>query len=241
MKKSLLLITLFSIIFICNFAYAGEKIYHQRALELRGGMSLYMMMDDPNDWALQFQPGGLDEEMNYAPNFGFSLLYKSHQNFVWDIGYNHMLSSRTSWDNDSFEEVMQANEIYILPNFIIFPQSRLNFSLGAGPCMLFAKLDRNSGVGGNYGEFYGAYGRNLGIMAMVNAELVVLNNLALKANVGFRNVIVNDITVDGESSTYQVMWTTTTGTPTTRAYELDYTGVVAGVGLRWYFEPKKIW
>jgi len=223
-------------------AALGGNIHHQRGLELRGGMALYLMMDDPTDWAQQFY-GSTSEDMNLAPKFGLSILYKSHRNFVWNIGYNHLFTAKTAFGGGLYEEVMDANEIFVVPAFIFWPEERLNFSLGAGPALMMASLDRNSPMAGSLGEFYGASGRNIGILALANVEFGLSESLALKAGGGFRSVIVDDIEftqfAGGTEYNYQVMWTTdTAGNESTRSYELDFTGLFIEFGLRWYFIPK---
>jgi hypothetical protein len=242
MKKAtialLSLITLFSGASI----WAGE-IYHQRGIELRGGQTLYTNMTNPSDWALQFPPYTLTEEMENAPNFGLSLLYKSHNNFVWNIGYNHLFNTNTIFGNGAYEEVVEANEFFIVPSFVLFPNSIINFSFGAGATLLMASLDRTSPMTGDLGVFYGAKGRNLGVIALVNGEFLFLPNFSLKIGAGFRNVVVNDIdfvkTVAGSDQSFRVMWTDSNGIASNRAYELNFTGPFLEFGLRWYFEVPK--
>jgi hypothetical protein len=227
--------------------YAGN-IYHQRALEFRGGMTLYSAMQDPIDWAKQISPV-LSEEMENAPDFGFSVLYRSHQNFVWNIGFNHLFSSRVAYVIDAveYEEVVSANEFFLAPSFIFFPTRRVNFSLGAGPTLLMASLDRTTPqtVTGNMANFYGASGRNMGVLVLANMEFVITQSLALKVGGGFRNVLINDIdflkTISGTDYNYTVVWTDASGTESDRRYELDFTGLFVEFGLRWYFVPKKLW
>lgn len=219
----------------------ASAIYHQRGLELRGGMSLYMQMTDPTDWANQFS-GGVSDEMTSAPDFGLSILYKSYRNFSWNIGYNHFFAAKTSFGSGMYEEVMDANEFFVVPSFIFWPEEGLNLSIGAGPTLMMASLDRNSPMAGNLGEFYGASGRNIGLLALANLEFGLNESLALKGGIGFRSVIVNKIEftkmVGGTEYNYQVMWTDTAGNESTRSYELDYSGLFLEVGLRWYFIPK---
>ena len=241
MKKLTLILTLL-LITTFSAATAGD-IYHQRALEIRGGLSMYLSMDDPVDWAQQFS--SVSDKMEFAPDAGLSILYKSHNHFVWNIGYNHLFASRTSFDGGAYEEVIDANEFFIVPSFILFPNSKLNFSLGAGPTLMMASLDRNSPMGSDMGEFYGATGRNMGALALANIEYLYKPNLAFKIGGGFRTVFINDInfikTVDGQDYSYTVMWTNSAGAESNRSYELDFTGLFIEFGIRWYFEPKSKW
>ncbi len=219
---------------------SSKDIYHQRGIEIRGGMSLYMMMDDPNDWAQQF--GAVSEKMENAPGFGLSILYKSHRHFIWNIGYNHHFATSTTFSNGNYEEIMDASEIFVVPSFILFPDERLSFSIGAGATLVMATLDRNSPMAGNLGEFYGAKGRNVGFLALGNLEFVFMPNLSLNIGGGVRSAIINDISfIQSVSETdykYQVMWTDSGGNLSDRPYELDFTGVFLDFALRWYFEPK---
>lgn len=236
------MILLLLLIVSFSTAQAG-KIYHQRALEIRGGLTMLLSMDDPVDWAEQFS--AVSDKMEFAADMGFSILYKSHNNFVWNLGYNHLFATRTTFGGGVYEEVLDANEFFIVPSFVFYPQSKLSFSIGAGPSLVMANLDRNSPLGGNFGEFYGAKGRNLGVLALANIEYLFKPNFALKIGGGLRSAIINDIefvkTVDGTDYSYTVMWTTANGTETNRSYELDFTGLFIEFGLRWYFEPKKLW
>ncbi|MBC8277394.1 MAG: hypothetical protein H8E46_04125 [FCB group bacterium] len=244
MKK----LTIFFALLICLIAQtvsAGE-IYHRRAVEFRGGLSVYMMMDDPYNWINQIT-GNTSEEIMYAPDFGFSILYKSHNNFVWNFGYNHLLATRVEYSSfgSDYEELMDANEIYIVPGFIFWPESKLNFSLGAGATLMLASLDRNSPVAGNMSEFYGATGRNLGFLALANIEYLFKPNVAIKIGGGYRSVFIDDINfvsnVSGTEINNQVVWTDGAGTTLTRAYELDFSGVFIEAGIRLYFDPKSKW
>ncbi|NQS98526.1 MAG: hypothetical protein HQ591_08735 [candidate division Zixibacteria bacterium] len=241
MQKLTLTLTLL-LILTFSAAMAGD-IYHQRALEVRGGMSMYLFMDDPVDWAQQF-PSSVSDKMEFAADAGLSILYKSH-NFVWNIGYNHLFASRTTFGDGDYEEVVEANEFFIVPGFILFPDSKLNFSIGAGPTLMMASLDRNSPMGGNMGEFYGATGRNMGVLALANIEYLYKPNLALKVGGGFRTVFIDDInfvkTVDNQDYSYTVMWTNSSGAESNRSYELDFTGLFIEFGLRWYFQSKAKW
>ena len=238
-KLTLVLALILAIAF--QTALAGD-IYHKRALELRGGMSLYMLMQDPSDWAKQFAPFTASDEMEFAPDFGLSILYKSHHNFVWNFGYNHHFTAKTTFGGGDYEEIMDANEFFIVPSFLFRAEKKLNFSLGAGPTLMTAKLDRNSPMAGNLGEFYGATGRNIGVLALLNIEYLFKPSYALKLGAGFRSVIVNDInfakSVAGTDYNYQVMWTDSAGNESNRGYELDFTGAFVELALRWYFTPK---
>lgn len=225
---------------------SAETIFHQRALEFRGGANIYMMMDDPSDFVNQFPGSSLNSEMNFAPNFGISLLYKSRYNFVWNIGYNHLFSDKTEFSlpGSTNEEVVDANEIFIIPSFIFFPNSRLNFSVGAGLDIMMATVDRTTSIpNNNLKEFYGATGKNVGFVALGNAEFLLTPNWGINGGLGFRAVNVDDINFssyegDVEQSN-QVTWVTSSGQVTTRAYELDFTGIFAELGVRWYFDPLK--
>ena len=242
--KKLTIIFALLICLLAQTALAGE-IYHRRALEFRGGLSVYMMMDDPYAWINQITP--TSEETVFTPDFGFSILYKSHENFVWNFGYNHLLATRVeySYTGSDYEELMDANELYIVPSFIFRPESKLNVSLGAGPTLMLASLDRNSPVGGNMSEFYGATGRNLGFLALANIEYLFKPNVAIKIGGGYRSVFVNDINfvsnVNGTEINNQVVWTDAVGQTSSKAYELDFSGVFIEAGIRLYFEPKSKW
>ena len=245
MKKLTIVLALL-ICLAAQTAFAGD-IYHRRAVEFRGGMSLYMMMDDPYDWINSVIITPISEEIMFAPDFGFSILYKTHNNFVWNFGYNHLFATRIEYTNlgSAYEELMDANEIYVIPSFIFRPEAKMNLSIGAGPTLMMASLDRNSPVGGNMAEFYGAAGRNLGFLALANIEFLFKPNLAVKIGGGFRSVFINDINFvkddNGTEQNYQVVWTDGAGGPSNKAYELDFTGVFVEFGIRWYFEPKNKW
>jgi len=225
---------------------AGE-IYHRRAVELRGGLTMYPFMEDPIDWAEQIS-SSLDEQMEFAPDFGISILYKSYDNFVWNIGFNHMLASRVSYayNNVDYEESVNLSEFFIMPGFVLNPHNKLNFSIGAGPAIYFASLDRTSPiVGGSLGEFYNAKGRNLGVIGLLNIEYLLSPDFAFKVGGGFRAAVVDNFdfvkSVGGQDVSYPVVWTDGSGSEYDRDYSLDFTGVFAEFGLRWYFEPKRFW
>lgn len=248
MKKLTIALTAIIIISSTLASFAGD-IYHQRGIEIRGGLSMYLFMDDPNDWAKQIAPS-LSDEMEFAPDFGVSLLYKSHNNFVWNIGYNHMFVSKAAYtiQGDDYEESVSANEFFLVPSFVLYPEGKLSLSLGLGPSLIMANLDRTSpeSVYGNMREFCGASGRNMGIMGLANIEYLLKPNLGIKIGGGFRSVFIDDIDfiktdANGTDTSYSVWWTDAAGTETNQPYELDFSGVFGEIGLRWYFTPKKLW
>ena len=246
MKKTTFSLAILVIFCLSLSAFAGE-INHQRAVELRGGAAMYFMMDDPVDWANQFTPN-LDKEMDFAPGFGLSVLYKSHDNFVWNIGFNHLFAAKTNFMIGSveYEETATASEIFLAPGFIFWPESKMNLSISAGPSIVFASLDRiGPASSGSLSEFYGASGRNLGFLAMANLEFALKQDVALKIGGGYRNAFVDQMEFvevnNGAEAKRQVMWTTGGGVETARSYELDFSGAFIDVGLRYYFNPKKIW
>jgi len=248
MKNLSLALALVLIPLLAGLSLAKEKdIQHQYGLEFRGGLALFMYMEDPVNLAKQYS-SDLSEEMDFAPDFGLSLLYKSRNDFVWNIGYNHLFSARTSFTTASggeYEEAAAADEIFVLPSYIFMPNSFINLSIGLGPSIILANLDRTGpSTLGSLSSFYGAYGRNLGFLALANLEVGVFSNLSLKIGGGYRNAFVNDIVfienVDGEETSRRVVWTNK-GVETTRPYELDFSGVFAEVGFRCYFQPAKNW
>ena len=228
-------------------SFAGG-INHQRCVELRGGLATYLFMDDPVTWAEQLT-SNLDSEMSFAPDFGISLLYKSHNNFVWNVGYNHLFGSSVAYtlSGTDYDETVSANEIFLAPGFIFNPNGKLNFSVNAGATLIMATLDRSSPIQtGDLKEFYGATGRNLGFIGLLNVEYLFKPNIAIKIGGGFRSVFIDDITfistnASGVEKSYTVVWTDAGGTQTNAPYQLDFTGVFAEIGFRFYFEPKRFW
>ena len=244
-KLSLALAAL--ILIAAGTSFAGE-IYHKRGVEFRGGLSTYLFMEDPVSWAEQFNPS-LDSEMLFAPDFGISLLYKTYNNFVWNIGFNHLFNSSAAYtqNNVDYDETVSANELFLAPGFVFKPNSKLNFSVSAGATLIMATLDRKSPLqSGDLNEFYGATGRNIGFIGLLNIEYMWKPDVAIKLGGGFRSVYINDVSFistnsAGVEKSFSVVWTDAGGTETNAPYELDFTGAFIDLGVRFYFEPKKLW
>lgn len=244
-KVTLALILVLTAAFAINAA-AGE-IRNQYGLEFRGGLALYMSMDDPDNWAKQYS-SVLDEEMDFAPDFGISVLYKHRNDFVWNIGYNHLFTARNTFTTTAgaeYEESVSADEIFFVPSYIFLPNNFVSLSLGLGPSVILASMDRTGPANlGSLSAFYGAYGRNIGFLALANLEVTVNSKVALKIGGGYRGAFVDDIefieNIDGVESRRQVVWTIGSR-ETTRPYELNFSGLFGEVGLRWYFKPMKTW
>ncbi len=245
MKKFTLALALIATMLLTGLVIAGD-IHHQYGIELRGGLSMYMNMDDPTNWAKQYS-SNLDEEMEYAPDFGISLLYKHRNDFVWNIGFNHLFTAKNSFSvgGGDYEETVGASEFFIVPSYIFKPNNTINLSIGIGPTLMLASLDRTGPAGlGGLAEFYGAYGRNMGFLALANLEIGINSKVSLKLGGGYRGCFVDDIDfiedVDGTEFRRQVVWTVG-NVATSRPYELDFSGAFGEVGLRWYIQPKKGW
>lgn len=240
-----LTLALAAIIVILMFsASQAEEIYHQRAIEIKGGLAYFLDAGDPVDWPKTFVGSNVGDEMLYSPAFGISVLYRTHNNFVWNLGYNYMLSSSTNYTVGvtAYEETVSASEIYAMAGFIINPSGRLNLSLTTGPTLTIASMDRISPAAGTLREFYGANGKSIGILAMANLEYLLRNDLGIKLGAGFRGASISNLGfVDSNEQQHDVMWTTPAGAVTPSSYTIDFSGFFAEFGFRFYLTPKDNW
>lgn len=245
MRKISLALVSIIILTSVSASLAGD-IYHQRAVELRGGISYYLDIGDPIDWPKTLIGSDVTDEILISPEFGLSMIYRSHSNFVWNIGYNYLFNSSTFYkvEGNEYEETVSASELFVMAGFILNPEGEINLSLTAGPTLLMAFLDRISppSTGSTLKEFYGASGRNVGVLAMANLEYLINQDLALKVGGGFRGASISNLGFEDSNKTHHdVMWTEPWGTPTSSAYTIDFTGLFFEAGLRIYFTPKKQW
>lgn len=202
-------------------------------IEFRGGFSLYQVSDTRD--VLDYYQGSASATVteNYAgPSGGFSLLWRQEKHFQWNIGYNALLNfeSEAQWQDTSVTLSARAVEIFVLGNFVFEPVKGIFAYLGGGVDYLVAKQDILWEPGSS---IFDGTGRAFGLVASGMLEISMGRRVGLALGGGYRSVDVTEmINVDFTNERSKVVHPLVN-----RAWDADFSGPFATVGLRVYFDP----
>jgi hypothetical protein len=206
----------------------AEKIPNKRGLEFRAGFSHYFM-DDPND-LVESYPANYSVTTTFgAPMLGVSLLYKTHHNFGWNLGYNYIMNSTPKAEGpETVELTIRGHELFVMGCYYM-PISDLTASFGLGLNGVMGWIDRDQSTLG--GSFRDATGRSLGFLANIALEYPLKEHLGLKLGAGYRSALIDQVayrdTNDREHTVYY----------DNRPMELNFSGFFGQLGLCVYFSP----
>jgi len=247
----------FSFIIITGLTAFGSVYEHKYGIELRGSRSLYMKMNDPNDFVKAFPWSQVPISSKYnksegAFGGGFSFLYKSRPYFAWHIGLNVLATdSATATVVNSGNQTQQARvltravELFFTANYYWNLTPRLNLEFGAGPTFYLASMDREKpSQYDQYTSFYGAHGRAFGFVGTIGGELFLTSGISLKVGGGFRLAHIGRFKYIEEtpsSEAIQIGKIAYWDSDNFNTFEADFTGPFAEAGLRIYFQPKGEW
>jgi hypothetical protein len=236
MKRSMIVgvLTLF-VLLLClksNPAQAQDDL-RKYGIELRGGFSLYQISDtrDVIDY-YESKPSAAVTQNYAGPSGGFSLLWRQEKHFQWCIGYNSLLNfeSDASWNDTTLTLSSRASEFFVLGNLVFLPIENLRTYIGGGVNFLAAKQDIRW-VPGN--SVFDGSGRTFGFLVNGAMELFLGQRVGLCLTGGYRMANVTkmkDVDFSGVSANLAHPLVN-------RAWEADFSGPFATVGLRIYFDP----
>jgi hypothetical protein len=210
----------------------AKDIPNQYGLEFRAGFSHYFM-DDPNDFVDAYPTNYNITTTMGAPMLGISLLYKTHHNFGWNLGYNYIMKSSTKAEGpESVEFKIRGHELLVMGAFYWEVMSNLTLITGLGLDGFFGWLDREDEAGTGFND---ATGRSLGFLANLGVEYPLKEKLGLKLGAGYRSAMVDNVAYrDSQDREHTVYYGN-------RPMELDFSGFYGQLGVCIYFDPATDW
>jgi hypothetical protein len=226
---------------------------HKYGVELQLGGGFHALTD-VNDYvpANQLAAYTPAEELMIGAQFGFGLLYRQEAMFGWQFGYNRFMSLvdskfriadnalPTSWA----EQTLSGSELYAMATWF-WPWDNLELSLGVGPAIYTASLDRSvdvftSGSHITSASFSDANGKSFGLVGALGLELPLKETLGLNVQLGGRWGKVERLNYKDPNNPDQeqpVYLSSASGS----YLPVDYSGAFVKVGLRAYFQPASGW
>ncbi len=236
MKRTIMagVLTLIVLLLCVNSnAAQAQDDWRKYGIEFRGGFSLYQISDTRDVMDYYESRASAAVTQNYAgPSGGFSLLWRQEKHFQWNIGYNSLLNfeSEAQWNDTTLTLSSRASEFFVLGNFVFLPTENLRAYIGGGVNFLAAKQDIRW-VPGN--SVFDGSGRTFGLLANGAIELFLGRRVGLCLGGGYRMANVTKMKdVDFSGVTANLAHPLVN-----RAWEADFSGPYATVGLRVYFDP----
>lgn len=223
-------------------------------LQLGGG---YHSLADVNAFVPATSFSGLipELEINMGMQFGLGLLYRQQHNFGWQFGYSRFVSLMDTkyriTDAPRFpeswaEQTVAGSELSALATWF-WPcklWDRLEMSLGVGPALYNATMDRSIDIaqdGGSHltsGSFSDASGKSFGFLGALGWELPFGDNLGLSLQLGGRYAKIGKLTYKDSSDQDVTVYLNSASNAT---MPVDFSGFFLKVGLRGYFAPAADW
>lgn len=200
-------------------------------------------MGDVNDYRAAENHQTNDANANFGIGGGFALLYRSHQNFRWTIGYSFLGQDGTeaAWlanpsDPNSVqvnEHTVNGSELYIMGNYLLRMGDVMHLSFSGGPALYTGTLDRRS----SGQSFYDATGRGIGLRGGVGLQFMFGKSFGLHAMAGYRQAVIPKLVYENQNGVEQVVY----WGGANRQFALDFSGAFLEAGVRLYFEPATEW
>jgi hypothetical protein len=223
------------------FSRESEDLPRKYGIQITGGMANYAM-SDINDHRVSGDHAVNQTDVTGSAGFGLGVLYRSHENFRWTVGYNAFGQDRTeaAWvDGQGLagqnEYTVSGSELYFMGSYMLRFGERLHISLGAGPEIVFGKLDRVSSAATNV---FDVRGKDFGFRFAGGIEFVITEGFAIYGEAGYRVAKIDRLIeedLDGNEST--MVWQTGSD----RKMTMDFSGIFFGGGARIYFAPATDW
>ena len=206
---------------------------HKYGIEFRGGFSLYQVSDtrDVMDY-YQSSTSAVVTENYTGPSGGFSLLWRQEKHFQWNIGYNSLINfeSEALLHDTTLTLSARASEFFVLGNFVFDLTRRIQAYVGGGVNFVVAKQSILWEPG--YSVFDGT-GRAFGVMVNGAVEIPLGRRVGLCLGGAYRLANITEMTnVDFNNERAKVVHPLVN-----RAWEADFSGPTATIGLRIYFDP----
>ncbi|MBZ0264797.1 hypothetical protein K8I28_09020 [bacterium] len=229
------------------FSRSDKNLEHKYGIQISGGADTYLL-DDVNDYRIlgtRHTEVGNTEDAVFGINYGLAIIYRSHENFRYSIGYSVLSGDRvfSEWPSQAnpedvvqYEQVASATEFYIMGSYMWNVSDLISITLGGGPTIVNGKLDRAySQSTSSEQNFRGAKGRTLGVRLGLGLELYLGDMWSLNLNGGFRYANIYKMRFDDRFDNQQtVVWGQ-------NRMNLDMTGGFVELGLRMYFKPTTEW
>ena len=170
-------------------------------------------------------------------SLGLNVSYKTFENFRWTFGYMKLGEDRTYAslpNNASVEQTVTGSELFITASYIIPLTDVMNLDLTAGPTVVSGRIDRTATTGSNFSD---ATGRTMGAKACASLEFFVQEEMALSFTLGYRYGKVNRMTYEDRNEEEQVIYWGNSN----RHLTVDFSGLYAHLGFRYYFKPATNW
>ncbi|MDK9700867.1 MAG: hypothetical protein OEM52_12035 [bacterium] len=232
--STVLLVGMLTLAVVASAAELPKKY----GIELRGGYGM-AAMEDVNNMTDTLWGNGrtTGTKPDGSPSFGLSLLYRTHQNFQWEFGYNSLGMSRFESENSVTKKMstmdVKGSEFYIMPTFRWDITEAISWGIGAGPNFCFASATRSGDMSDlNFPE---ANGRTIGGMAKIFAEIGLGESNGIHLSAGYRDHYVDRVRwedADGNKTVVTISPSNTLNLP------IDYSGAFFQVGWRFYYQPK---
>ncbi|MBU1937587.1 hypothetical protein KKG05_09330 [bacterium] len=202
-------------------------------IEFRGGFSQYQVSDTRDVIDYYESRSAAAVTQNYSgPSGGFSLLWRQEKHFQWNIGYNSLMNfeSEAVWNDTTLTLSSRASEFFVLGNFVFLPTSNIRAYFGGGVNFLSAKQDIRWEPGNS---IFDGSGRTFGLLVNGAIELFLNRHVGLCLGGGYRLANVTKMKDVDFSGTV----TNLAHPLVNRAWEADFSGPYAALGLRIYFDP----
>jgi len=221
------------------FSRKENDLQRKYGVQVTGGLSNYAMKD-VNDFRAtsNHELAGNANDVASGAGVGFAVLYRSHENFRWTIGYTQLGQDKAdaSWVADGNvqlnEFTVSGSEFSVMASYMLRFGERFHISLGAGPTIVTGKLDRRYTVQ----SIYDVKGKHFGFKAGAGLEFMITKGFGLYGEAGYRVAKISRLVFEnnaGEDETYE--WTQG------RNMTMDFTGLYFGGGVRVYFAPATDW
>lgn len=217
-----------------------QTLDRKYGVQLNGGGATYLM-SDVNDFRASQEHLSNQNDANFGIGWGFALLYRSHKNFRWTVGYNRLGQDKAEGQWYNTEGTLQVNEMdvvgneyYFMGNYLIRFGEGFHLYLAAGPALYSGRLDRRSSA---VPSIYDAKGRGFGVRAEGGAEFLLSKNIGITAAAGFRMAKIKEVSYkDRNNNVTTLYWGSSN-----RELTLDFSGIFFQGGLRVYFDPATHW
>lgn len=211
---------------------------HVYGAQVNLGFATYMMAD-VNDYRHATAHTVNEEDALFGIGGGLTFLYRSREDFRIAFGFNLLGQDRTysSYTTGSLQEIEQTvsgSELYVQGNYLIPFTDVLTFHVGLGPSIVNGTLDRSVTTGQSFAD---ATGRDFGFRGTIGAELIFAKRYGVNLDLGYRFARVNEISFENRNGVEETLF----WGGGNRRLTLDFSGVIAELGIRAYFEPATDW
>ncbi len=215
-----------------------DVLSHKYGFQIHGGGSLYAM-NDVNDYRAAATHTTNAEEAEMGIAWGIAVLYRSHENFRWTMGFSQLGEDETvaGWLAGTPQSIVQqvkGSEIYIMGSYLIPLNERMHFHVGGGPTIVSGTLDRSATAGTS---FFDAKGRSMGLRANLGFEWLITPAIGLNGQLGYRLAKVGKVIYEDRNNVEQTVYWGSQN----REFTVDFSGAFVELGIRLYFQPATRW